>query len=204
MGRMSSRLLWTAKLTGQPLPATRAPVPSRASGPSVLPVRTPFTGLVLGIDPSLRGTGLALLEFRPGRNPLLLRCQTVRVPPREPMSAALAHIHRAVTALLEFPDIRHVALEQTIYVQNFQTAQILGAARGAAMAAAALRGLPVFEYAPLRVKQAVVGAGRASKDQMARTVMALLGHGRPLASDEADAAGVALCHAFTWRDSPGV
>jgi crossover junction endodeoxyribonuclease RuvC len=57
----------------------------------------------------------------------------------------------------------------------------------------------VWEYPPLRVKQAVVGAGRASKEQMARTVMALLGHGRMLASDEADAAGVALCHAFTWR-----
>jgi crossover junction endodeoxyribonuclease RuvC len=49
------------------------------------------------------------------------------------------------------------------------------------------------------VKQAVVGAGRASKEQMARTVMAMLGHGRALAFDEADAAGVALCHAFTWR-----
>jgi crossover junction endodeoxyribonuclease RuvC len=85
-------------------------------------------------------------------------------------------------------------------VQNFQTAQILGAARGAAISAAALRNLPVFEYAPLRVKMAVVGAGRASKEQMTRTVMSLLGHGRPLESDEADAAGVALCHAFTWRE----
>ena len=85
-------------------------------------------------------------------------------------------------------------------IGNFAaTAQILGAARGAAIVAAALRERPVFEYAPLRVKQAVVGQGRASKDQMARTVMALLGHGRALAFDEADAAGVALCHAFTWR-----
>jgi crossover junction endodeoxyribonuclease RuvC len=49
------------------------------------------------------------------------------------------------------------------------------------------------------VKQAVVGVGRASKEQMQRTIMALLGHGAPLASDEADAAGVAMCHAFTWR-----
>ena len=53
---------------------------------------------------------------------------------------------------------------------------------------------------PARVKQAVVGSGRASKFQMARTVMSLLGHGRPLQPDEADAAGVALCHAFTWRE----
>jgi crossover junction endodeoxyribonuclease RuvC len=116
------------------------------------------------------------------------------------MAQALAEIHRAVSGFLEGTEVRHVALEQTIYVQNFQTAQILGAARGAAIAAVALRERPVFEYPPLRVKQAVVGAGRASKEQMARTVMALLGHGRTLAPDEADAAGVALCHAFTWRE----
>src|SRR5690606_4881979 len=110
-----------------------------------------------------------------------------------------AEIHRAVTVFLGAFDVRHVALEQTIYVQNFQTAQILGAARGAAIAAAALHDKAVYEYPPLRVKQAVVGAGRASKEQMARTVMALLGHGRTLALDEADAVGVAICHAFTWR-----
>ncbi|HEY1111184.1 MAG TPA: crossover junction endodeoxyribonuclease RuvC, partial [Opitutaceae bacterium] len=132
--------------------------------------------------------------------PLLLRCKTVKVPPKHSMPEALAEIHRAVTGFLDGQEVRHVALEQTIYVQNFQTAQILGAARGAAIAAAALRGLPIYEYPPLRVKQAVVGAGRASKEQMARTVMAMLGHGRTLAFDEADAAGVALCHAFTWRE----
>jgi crossover junction endodeoxyribonuclease RuvC len=116
------------------------------------------------------------------------------------MAEALGEIHRAVAEFIDGAAVRHVALEQTIFVQNFQTAQILGAARGAAIAAAALRQRPVFEYPPLRVKQAVVGAGRASKEQMARTVMALLGHGRTLALDEADAAGVALCHAFTWRE----
>jgi crossover junction endodeoxyribonuclease RuvC len=119
------------------------------------------------------------------------------------MAGALAEIHRAVTAIMDGFAVRHVALEQTIYVQNFQTAQILGAARGAAIAAAALLGKPVFEYPPLRVKQAVVGVGRASKQQMQRTIMALLGHGAPLAPDEADAAGVAVCHALTWRGVRG-
>jgi crossover junction endodeoxyribonuclease RuvC len=191
--------MWAAKLAGKPMPAA-TPMPRSASGAALAPpLRVPFVGLVLGIDPSLRGTGLALVEFTPGRQPVLLRCQTVRVPAKHPMPMALAEIHRAVTAFLEGRDVRHVALEQTIFVQNFQTAQILGAARGAAIAAAALQERPIFEYAPLRVKQAVVGAGRASKEQMARTVMALLGHGRTLGPDEADAAGVALCHAFTWR-----
>lgn len=192
MARLTVRDMWKAKLAGRPVPAR---------GPAVVSLqRPPFAGRVLGIDPSLRGTGLALIEFVPGRPPLLLRCQTVRVKPRVPLAAALAEIHRAVTSFVVGQDLRHVALEQTIYVQNFQTAQILGAARGAAIAAVALHERPVFEYPPLRVKQAVVGAGHASKEQMARTVMALLGHGRPLAPDEADAAGVALCHAFTWRE----
>ncbi len=203
MARMNVRQMWAAKLAGRPMPvAIAVPRNGSTSGTSMARIapRAPFSGLVLGIDPSLRGTGLALIEFAPARTPLLLRCHTVRIAPRLPMSAALAEIHRAVSAFLENTEVRHVALEQTIYVQNFQTAQILGAARGAAIAAAALRERPVFEYAPLRVKQAVVGAGRASKEQVARTVMALLGHGRTLAPDEADAAGVALCHAFTWRE----
>lgn len=193
MARPSVRFLWKAKIEGK-LAAAAWPEEGTIDGR-----RAAFAGRVLGVDPSLRGTGLALLEFAPGRPAVLLRAATVRVPARRPMAEALAEIHRQVSGFLAAGEVRHVALEQTIYVQNFQTAQVLGAARGAAIAAAALHGLPVFEYPPLRVKQAVVGAGRASKVQMARTVMAMLGHGRPLAADEADAAGVALCHAFTWR-----
>ena len=203
MPRMNVRQMWAAKLAGRPLPAAQL-IPRAGAGSAQasagVRARAPFAGLVLGVDPSLRGTGLALVEFAAGRSPVLLRCQTVRVPERRSMAEALAEIHRSVTAFLDGRGVRHVALEQTIYVQNIRTAQILGAARGAAIAAAALQELPVFEYPPLRVKQAVVGFGRASKEQMARTVMALLGHGRSLASDEADAAGVALCHAFTWRE----
>ena len=195
MARMTVRQMWAAKLAGKLTPAAEV-----SRGDFAL-TRAPYAGCVLGIDPSLRGTGLALVEFAPKRPPVLLRCQTVRIAAAHPMPHALAAIHRAVTAFIaeSTVTVRHVALEQTIYVQNFQTAQILGAARGAAIAAAALRGLPIFEYPPLRVKQAVVGAGRASKEQMARTVMGMLGLGRALAFDEADAAGVALCHAFTWR-----
>ena len=199
---MNVRQMWAAKLKGGSLPVLK-PGTQKAAGRRAALAASPrkaFAGLVLGIDPSLRGTGLVLIEFVPGRQPLLLRCHTVRVATRYPMAVALGEIHRAVALFLDAADVRHVALEQTIFVQNIQTAQILGAARGAAISAAAMRSRPVFEYPPLRVKQAVVGAGRASKEQMARTVMALLGHGRTLAPDEADAAGVALCHAFTWRE----
>ena len=196
---MTVRQMWAAKLAGGPL-LEKSTAKASAEQRVFSLRRAPFAGCVLGIDPSLRGTGLALIEFAPGRQPVLLRSQTVRVAAKRSMAFALGEIHRAVTAMLAVAEVRHVALEQTIFVQNFQTAQILGAARGAAIAAAAVRERPVFEYAPLRVKQAVVGAGRASKEQMARTVMGMLGHGRTLALDEADAAGVALCHAFTWRE----
>jgi len=200
MARMTSRQMWTAKLEGRPVPARAAARGHAAVAARELFPKAAFLGLVLGIDPSLRGTGLALLDFRPGCTPVLLRSATVHVPQGRPMANALAEIHRAVSGFIEgAPAIRHVALEQTIYVQNFRTAQILGAARGAAIAAAAIRGLPVFEYAPLRVKQAITGSGRASKEQLGRTLMAILGHARTLAADESDAAGVALCHAFTWR-----
>lgn len=190
MGRVSIRQMWKAKLEGRL--ATK-------SWPEAPAPRAPYSGRILGVDPSLRGTGLAVIEFAAGRPALLLGCRTVRVAPRHNMAHCLGEIHRAMAEFLAEFDPRHVALEQTIYVQNVQTAQVLGAARGAAIAAAALRGKDVYEYPPLRVKQAVVGEGRASKEQVARTVMALLGHGRPLALDESDAAGVALCHAFTWR-----
>jgi len=200
MAKMSSRQLWTAKLTGRPARSGPAATPRGAEPPEELYRKKAFCGLVLGIDPSLRGTGLALVDFQANRTPVLLRYGTVRVPAGRTMAFALVEIHRAVAEFIaDGACVRHVALERTIYVQNFQTAQILGAARGAAIAAAALEGLPVFEYPPLRVKQAVTGTGRASKEQLARTVKALLGHGKALGSDEADAAAVALCHAYTWR-----
>jgi crossover junction endodeoxyribonuclease RuvC len=198
MGRITSRQMWTAKLAGGPMP--RRPGSASRGAAAELRLKKPFVGIVLGVDPSLRGTGLALVDFQQGRAPILLRCRTVSVPAKRTMAFALGEIHKAVAEFIASASgIRHVALEQTIYVQNFQTAQILGAARGAAIAAAALQGLPVFEYPPLRVKQAVAGSGRASKEQLARTVMAHLGHSKALAFDEADAAGVALCHAFSWQ-----
>lgn len=202
MASKKVRDLWKAKLEGRLAPPLAPVALARTVGggnAGAAARRVPFRGCVLGIDPSLRGTGLALVEFVAGRPPVLLHSRTLRVAAKRPMAFCLGTIYREVAELLGRHAVDHVALEQTIYVQNFQTAQILGAARGAAIAAAAVADKAVFEYPPLRVKQAIVGVGRASKEQVARTVMALLGHGRALALDESDAAAVALCHAFTWR-----
>src|SRR5689334_23446848 len=118
MARVSVRQLWKSHLAGKLAPREWPAAPALH--------RPAFSGLVLGIDPSLRGTGLALIEFAPGRAPVLLRCYTVEVSAKQSMAYALGEIHRAVTRFLDDAGVRHVALEQTIYVQNFRTAQILG------------------------------------------------------------------------------
>lgn len=192
MAKKSNRVLWAQKVMGK-LPDSKDNVHSGFIQ------RKAFDGIILGIDPSLRGTGLALLECKPGRTALLHQSKTLRLQSSLSMPECLGEIHKAVDAMLNGAEVRHVAIEQTIYVQNFQVAQILGAARGAALSAAAIRNIPIFEYPPLRVKQAVVGFGRASKEQMIRLVMQHLNHANPLPSDEADAVSIALCHAFTWQ-----
>ncbi len=192
MVRRTSRSLWTAKLMGDALPAAETALP----GP-----RKPYQGIVLGIDPSLRGTGLAVVSFEGNSTPPKL-CQslTLHLRPSLSMPECLGKIHEQVEEFLDEWEVRAVAIEQTIYVQNFRIAQILGSARGAAIAGVAARQIPVFEYPPLRIKQAVVGVGRASKEQEARTVAAILNSKDLLPYDESDAIAAALCHAFTWRE----
>ena len=154
---------------------------------------------MLGIDSSLRGSGFAVLDYKPNGKIRVLESATLKLKPSLTQIECLGAIGNQVEDFIDQHTFRHVAIEQTIYVQNFQTAQILGAARGAAIAVASMRGLPVFEYAPLRVKQAVAGAGRASKEQVARTILSITGADLTSRLDESDAAAVALCHAYTWR-----
>ena len=159
--------------------------------------KIPYEGRILGIDPSLRGTGLAVLECQ-GSNHKLLHSQTLKFSNKVSSISCLGKIHQSVAHLIDLWKPRHISCEETIYVQNFKTAQIMGAARGAALSAAAIRELPVFEYAPLRVKQAVVGFGRASKEQMSQTLAQMLQLPEALPFDQSDALGLALCHALTW------
>lgn len=194
MASKSTRKLWAAHLARGGAKASPRPQAGVRLGKA-------FRGRVLGIDPSLRGSGFAVLDYAADGTARILEAATLKLHPRLSMPDCLGAIGNQVEDFLNQHSVDHVAVEQTIYVQNFQTAQILGAARGAAIGSAAMRGLPVFEYAPLRVKQAVVGMGRASKEQVARTVQNITGTNFELRFDESDAAAVALCHAFTWRDT---
>ena len=191
MGK-SSRQLWANYVK-------RGAIAKVTSRQAVLNTPSQFKGTILGVDPSLRGSGFAVLHYAHGDAIRLIEATTLKLKPSISQMDCLAAIGHQVEDFINQHSIDHVAIEETIYVQNFQTAQILGAARGAAITVASMRGLPVFEYAPLRIKQAVSGTGKASKEQIARTVLSLTGHDVGKKYDASDAAAVALCHAFTWR-----
>lgn len=151
---------------------------------------------LLSIDPSLRGTGFAVLEEQDTK----VRCLeygVIKNPPKRSVPDSLLAIHdRLLAAIKEYqPEV--VVLESVIYVQSYATAIVLGAARGVVLLLAAQAGLPIHEYPPKRVKQAVVGHGGAVKNQVAFMVRALLGLTETPASDAADAMAIGLTHLRT-------
>jgi len=149
---------------------------------------------VISIDPSLRSTGFALLERGAGGKFRALEYGTIRNPDRLRSSACLVAIRERIAALIACHRPEAAAIESVIYVQSYRTAITLGAARGAALLALAEREVPIYEYPPARVKQAVVGRGSASKDQIAFMVRALLGLTETPGPDAADALAIGLTH----------
>ena len=197
MARKSSRSLWTDKLSGVASTPTGAKAPRTRKSPASITGRG-CRAIILGIDPSLRGTGLAVIDAR--AEPMrLLASVTLKLGPKLEAYECLGRIADAVEKLVRQHTVTHASIEETIYVQNFRTAQAMGASRGAALSVLARLGVKVGEYAPTRIKLAVAGHGAAKKEQVGRMVRNVLGLSAELALDESDAAAAALCHAFTAR-----
>lgn len=148
---------------------------------------------VLAIDPSLRSTGYAVVENGSGKV-RAVTFGTIRNSDRLLPSGCLVSIHEYVSELVKAHQPECAAFEAVIYVQSFRTAITLGSARGVALLAVASRGLPIYEYAPRRVKQAVVGRGGADKTQVSFMVRALLGLTENPQPDAADALAIGLTH----------
>lgn len=148
---------------------------------------------VLAIDPAIRNTGYAVVEGD-GRTARALAFDVIAIPAKLPQSAALAAVRTHLKNVIEKFQPDEVAVEGIIYVQSHQTAISMGAARAAALIAAADAGLSVFEYAPRKVKMAVVGKGTADKQQVAFMVRALLGLSETPPHDAADALAIGLAH----------
>jgi len=150
--------------------------------------------IIIGIDPSLRSTGYGVISAE-GRNLRALAYGVIKNADKVAPSRCLVAIHRAVTDLLQAHKPDAAAVEGIIYLQNFQTAITLGSARGAALLALAEFGLPIYEYAPKRVKAAATGRGGAQKAQVGFMMRAMLGLTENPPADAADALAIALTHA---------
>lgn len=153
---------------------------------------------ILGIDPGSSVTGYGVVERCDGRL-VHVAHGTVRMPATLALAQRLDHLYRTVTEILAGHSPDTVAVETVFVAVSPRSALVLGQARGAILAALAAGGLPVNEYAPTRIKRAVTGNGRATKDQVKAMVKRLLALDREPASDAADALAAAITHANASR-----
>jgi crossover junction endodeoxyribonuclease RuvC len=159
---------------------------------------------VLGIDPGLRVTGYAVLESAPGK-PRVCEAGIIRgvdgdkVPTE--MAPRLVSLYDGIVEVMEQFRPSAVAVEQLFaHYDHPRTAILMGHARGVLLLAAGQRGLPIFSYSATRIKKTITGQGRASKDQVQRTVQRELNLDRlPEPPDVADALAAALCHYYVIK-----
>ena len=150
--------------------------------------------VILGVDPSLRGTGYGVIRLAKP-HPLALDYDTISCPQTWERSRCLVKIVETLRQVLREHHPTVCVVEGLFYAQNLQTAIVMGEARGPALATVAEAGLEIFEIAPRKVKQAVVGYGAAQKSAVAKMVQRLLHLPQPPAPDAADALALALAHA---------
>ena len=163
--------------------------------------------IILGIDPGTNHLGYGLIRISSGK-PELLDTGVLSLDASLDQPVKLGRIFHFITGLIQkhLPD--EMAIEGPFYGKNVQSMLKLGRAQGVSIAAAVSMQVPVFEYAPKRIKQSITGNGNASKDQMQGMIGKLL-HGDPSAelnamrSDASDAIGVALCHYFQRNSLKG-
>lgn len=148
---------------------------------------------VIGIDTSLRSTGFGIVEAR-GHALSNVANGTIRNTQKMRHTQCLRHLAEDLAAVITETDPAEAAIEGIFHFKNARTAVTLGQARGVALAVCAQANIPVYEYPPRRVKQAVVGTGTAGKEQVGRMVVRLLGLDAPPQVDAADALAIAICH----------
>ena len=150
--------------------------------------------IVLGVDPGAGTTGYGVVA-RSGGAISLLECGVIRTDPGSELPRRLKEIYDGISEVLTRHKVDEVAVEGVFYGKNARTTVILGHARGAVLLAATMRDLPVAEYSPAEIKNAVVGTGRATKEQVQFMLQRLLRLKEPpRPADAADGVAVALCH----------
>ncbi|MEW6157400.1 MAG: crossover junction endodeoxyribonuclease RuvC [Verrucomicrobiota bacterium] len=172
----------------------RKRTPSAVLGATSSAPTTRKHALILGIDPSLRATGYGVIRTgKPG--PSAIRFGVIDCPAGWEHSRCLVKIAQTLRDVIRQHQPTVCIVEGLFYAQNLQTALIMGEARGASLVTVAEAGLEIFEMAPRRVKQAIVGYGAAQKLAVAKMVQRLLRLPELPPPDAADALALALAHA---------
>jgi crossover junction endodeoxyribonuclease RuvC len=168
----------------------------RVAAPVLAPSCTPAANgkaVIIGVDPSLRGTGYGVI--RPSKPyPVTLAQGTIRCPAAWERSRCLVKILEVLREVVKAHHPTICVIEALFYAQNLQTALIMGEARGACLVAVAESGLDIYEIAPRKVKQSIVGYGAAQKLAVAKMVQRMLRLDEPPEPDAADALALALAH----------
>ena len=150
---------------------------------------------ILGIDPGYGTTGFGIVEADRAQMKLI-GCGAITTPPGADFSARLEMIYEDMRSLLEKAKPDAVAIEELFFGHNVTTAIGVAQSRGVILLAIRPAGLPVYQYKPMQVKQALVGYGNATKHQMQDMTKRLLHLEKmPKPDDAADAIAIALCHA---------
>ncbi len=150
---------------------------------------------ILGMDTALRKTGWGIVDVQ-GKKWSAVDCGVIVNPPKASITDCMRHLNNAIKGLIERYSPDAVAIEGGFYCRNARTAIVLGTARGAVLGVLAEAQLPVYEYAPRRVKQTVAGRGDSTKEQVALMVSKFLKiQVDNLANDSTDALALAICHA---------
>ncbi len=154
---------------------------------------------ILGVDPGSRHTGYGIV-VEEGQRFVTLAYGTITPSRTMAFAERLGHIYREVDRIISSHGPTAMVVEGVFVAKNVRSALQLGQARGAALVAAVNRGVPIFEYSPLEVKQALVGYGMATKDQVEKMVRLILRIEGAMDSHSADALALTICHFH--RSSP--
>ena len=154
--------------------------------------------IVLGIDPGLATVGYGVISCDEKVKLKLIDYGTILTDAKEQFPIRLKQINHGIIQLIDLYRPDSIAFEELFFNKNVTTAINVAQARGAALVAASERTEQLYEYTPLQIKQAVVGYGRADKNQvqmMVKTILSLKDIPKP--DDAADAVAVAICHAHS-------
>jgi crossover junction endodeoxyribonuclease RuvC len=150
--------------------------------------------IIIGIDPGIADTGWGVIDYNGGSRLQYLACGSIKTPAGLILPDRLLMLSEALEAILQRYQPQAAGMEELFFCNNVKTALVVGQARGVSLLTLRRFGLPVFDYTPLQVKQAVAAYGAADKKQVQRMVKTILSLSEvPKPDDAADALAVAIC-----------